>query len=161
MTTNSSPCVGPSSISSMQCIAINITSLSLPASIFSLSSFPSLYLISVIPSLSLPPSPPFTGCFLLATSSPTIQVIGRIFYTVNRMWNDRITAAELRKSNFLQVSCLFNFFFFIPLPPSSPFSHVTCYSITMAMFSSYPIIRCWHFWKKNRTSTRYYNFTNL
>jgi len=113
------------------------------------------------PSLFVPPPLPFPGCLLLATSSPTIQVIGRIFYTVNRMWNDRITAAELRKSNFLQVSCLFNFSFFIPLPPSSPFSHVTCHSITMAMFSSYPIIRCWYFWKKNQTSTRYYNFTNL
>jgi len=33
-------------------------------------------------------------------------VIGRIFYTVNRMWNDRITAAELRKSNFLQMLAL-------------------------------------------------------
>lgn len=158
MTTNSSPCVGPSSVSSMQCIAINITSLSLPLSFLFPPSPPSPSFLSIP---LCPPPPPFTGCFLPATSSPTIQVIGRIFYTVNRMWNDRITAAELRKSNFLQVSCLFKTSFLILLPPSSPFSRVTCYSITMAMFSSYPIIRCWHFWKKNRTSTRYYNFTNL
>lgn len=33
----------------------------------------------------------------------TVQVIGRIFYIVDKNWNGRITASELRRSNFLQV----------------------------------------------------------
>lgn len=32
-----------------------------------------------------------------------LQVIQRIFYTVNRSWSGKITCNELRKSNFLQV----------------------------------------------------------
>lgn len=32
-----------------------------------------------------------------------LQVIQRIFYTVNRSWSGKITLTELRKSNFLQV----------------------------------------------------------
>lgn len=32
-----------------------------------------------------------------------VQVIGRIFYLVDKNWNGRITASELRRSNFLQV----------------------------------------------------------
>lgn len=31
------------------------------------------------------------------------QVIGRIFYEVDKNWNGRITASELRRSNFLQT----------------------------------------------------------
>lgn len=34
---------------------------------------------------------------------PVLQVIQRIFYTVNRSWSGKITLTELRKSNFLQV----------------------------------------------------------
>ena len=36
----------------------------------------------------------------------TNQVIARIFYCVNRSWSGRITAPELRKSNFLAVVAL-------------------------------------------------------
>lgn len=32
-----------------------------------------------------------------------VQVIARIFYTVNRSWSGKITIPELRRSNFLQV----------------------------------------------------------
>ena len=32
------------------------------------------------------------------------QVIARIFYTVSKSWNFKITLSELRKSNFLEVS---------------------------------------------------------
>ena len=35
-----------------------------------------------------------------------VQVIGRIFYVVDRTWNNRITASDLRRSNFLQVHVL-------------------------------------------------------
>jgi hypothetical protein len=35
-----------------------------------------------------------------------LQVIVRIFYSVNRSWSGRITAAELRQANFLQVLLL-------------------------------------------------------
>lgn len=31
------------------------------------------------------------------------QVIGRIFYVVDRNWNGRLSAAEIRKSNLLQT----------------------------------------------------------
>ena len=33
-----------------------------------------------------------------------LQVIARIFYTVSKSWNFKITLSELRKSNFLEVS---------------------------------------------------------
>ncbi|KAF6100667.1 protein phosphatase 2 regulatory subunit B''alpha [Phyllostomus discolor] len=36
-------------------------------------------------------------------------VIQRIFYTVNRSWSGKITSAEIRKSNFLQVCLLLEF----------------------------------------------------
>ena len=32
-----------------------------------------------------------------------VKVISRIFYSVDRSWNNRITVADLRRSNFLQV----------------------------------------------------------
>ena len=32
-----------------------------------------------------------------------VQVISRIFYTVDRSWSNRITVSDLRRSNFLQV----------------------------------------------------------
>lgn len=32
-----------------------------------------------------------------------LQVIGRIFYVVDRNWNGRLTPAEIRRSNFLQT----------------------------------------------------------
>lgn len=34
-------------------------------------------------------------------------VIARIFYSVNRSWSGKISAAELRRSNLLQVTLLF------------------------------------------------------
>ncbi|XP_044290796.1 serine/threonine-protein phosphatase 2A regulatory subunit B'' subunit alpha isoform X2 [Varanus komodoensis] len=37
---------------------------------------------------------------------PLLQVIQRIFYTVNRSWNGKISLTELRKSNFLQTLAL-------------------------------------------------------
>lgn len=37
------------------------------------------------------------------SSVDLLQVIQRIFYTVNRSWSGKITLTELRKSNFLQV----------------------------------------------------------
>lgn len=32
-----------------------------------------------------------------------MQVIGRIFYVVDRNWNGRLSAAEIRRSNLLQT----------------------------------------------------------
>uniref|UniRef100_A0A4X2L9D8 EF-hand domain-containing protein n=1 Tax=Vombatus ursinus TaxID=29139 RepID=A0A4X2L9D8_VOMUR len=44
------------------------------------------------------------GCNYLVQEDfiPFLQVIQRIFYTVNRSWSGRITCTELRKSSFLQ-----------------------------------------------------------
>uniref|UniRef100_A0A8I3P5P6 Protein phosphatase 2 regulatory subunit B''beta n=1 Tax=Canis lupus familiaris TaxID=9615 RepID=A0A8I3P5P6_CANLF len=44
------------------------------------------------------------GCNYLVQEDfvPFLQVIQRIFYTVNRSWSGRITCAELRRSTFLQ-----------------------------------------------------------
>ncbi|XP_030914213.1 serine/threonine-protein phosphatase 2A regulatory subunit B'' subunit beta isoform X2 [Geospiza fortis] len=44
------------------------------------------------------------GCNYLVQEDfiPFLQVIQRIFYTVNRSWSGKITCNELRKSNFLQ-----------------------------------------------------------
>jgi len=39
----------------------------------------------------------------LKSTIHVLQVIQRIFYTVNRSWSGKITLTELRKSNFLQV----------------------------------------------------------
>ncbi|XP_023562655.1 serine/threonine-protein phosphatase 2A regulatory subunit B'' subunit beta, partial [Octodon degus] len=44
-----------------------------------------------------------SGCCSRPALTPaTLQVIQRIFYTVNRSWSGRITCAELRRSSFLQ-----------------------------------------------------------
>jgi len=51
-------------------------------------------------------SPLWLFCVLLSFPSPFFwfsQVIGRIFYVVDRNWNGRLTAAEIRRSNFLQT----------------------------------------------------------
>lgn len=60
----------------------------------------------------LPLRPEGTGKVPVGPCSPAVyggqlttllQVIQRIFYTVNRSWSGRITCAELRRSSFLQV----------------------------------------------------------
>uniref|UniRef100_A0A8D0QPU5 Protein phosphatase 2 regulatory subunit B''alpha n=2 Tax=Sus scrofa TaxID=9823 RepID=A0A8D0QPU5_PIG len=48
------------------------------------------------------------GCSSLEQDDfiPLLQVIQRIFYTVNRSWSGKITSTEIRKSNFLQTLAL-------------------------------------------------------
>ena len=52
--------------------------------------------------------------FFNCIEPPLFQVISRIFFSINRSWNGKISLPEFRKSNFLQVNCEFSF-----LPGSS------------------------------------------